>query len=222
MDLSKSREYFNPHDVNKRCHIIGCGSIGSTLAVMLAKMGMSKFALYDFDKVEEHNIVNQMFSTKDVKTYKVDALKKIIEDINPNADITIYKDGWVPGRKLSGYVFLAVDKIATRKQICEENLTNNSIKIVMDFRTELESAQHYAADWSNMTSKKKLIATMDFTDQEASDATPKSACGVTLGVFPTVASICSLGVSNFINWIRKDKLEEFVMMSPFYFNIINE
>ena len=35
MDLNKSREFFDPVKVNKRCHIIGCGAIGSSVAELL-------------------------------------------------------------------------------------------------------------------------------------------------------------------------------------------
>ncbi len=37
MNLVKSQDYFNPLDVTKRCHIIGCGSVGSTVAKVKTK-----------------------------------------------------------------------------------------------------------------------------------------------------------------------------------------
>ena len=61
MDLNKSREFFDPNKVKGRCHIIGCGSIGSHVAELLARYGIKKLTLYDFDVVEPHNLVNQNF-----------------------------------------------------------------------------------------------------------------------------------------------------------------
>ena len=62
MNLVKSQDYFNPLDVTKRCHIIGCGSVGSTVAELLIRLGLTKISLYDFDVVSAHNLANQMFA----------------------------------------------------------------------------------------------------------------------------------------------------------------
>ena len=66
MDLSKVYEFFQPEKDSSRIHIVGCGSVGSTLAENLVRCGVTKLALWDFDTVEEHNIVNQMFRKADV------------------------------------------------------------------------------------------------------------------------------------------------------------
>ena len=36
-------------------HILGCGAIGSSAALQLARMGAEEFLLYDFDQVSEEN-----------------------------------------------------------------------------------------------------------------------------------------------------------------------
>lgn len=38
MNLAKSLDVFSPHDVKGHIHIIGCGSVGSTIAELLAAM----------------------------------------------------------------------------------------------------------------------------------------------------------------------------------------
>ena len=67
MDLSKSYEYFQPEKLTDRVHIIGCGSVGSTVAENLARSGVTKFTLWDFDVVEPHNLANQMFRISRMK-----------------------------------------------------------------------------------------------------------------------------------------------------------
>ena len=42
MDLSKSYDFFQPEKDNSRIHIVGCGSVGSTLAENLARCGVTK------------------------------------------------------------------------------------------------------------------------------------------------------------------------------------
>ena len=220
MNLTKSIEYFDPINVKGKCHIIGCGSVGSTIAALLARLGVTKFVLYDFDRVEAHNLANQMFIHKDIKTEKVDAVKRIITEINPDAEptIEICREGY-NDQKLNGYVFLCVDNIDLRREICQKHRMNRMIKAVFDFRTRLEDAQHYAANWADMKQVDNLIKTMDFSHDEAHAATPVTACGTELGVAPTVWVVCSLGVCNFMNLLRGVPLKNIVVCNPFAMDI---
>ena len=220
MVLTKSIEYFDPVNVKGECHIIGCGSVGSTVAALLARLGVTKFVLYDFDRVEAHNLANQMFIHKDIKTEKVDAVKRIITEINPDAEptIEICREGY-NDQKLNGYIFLCVDNIDLRREICQKHRMNRMIKAVFDFRTRLEDAQHYAANWADMKQVDNLIKTMDFSHDEAHAATPVTACGTELGVAPTVWVVCSLGVCNFMNLIRGVPLKNIVVCNPFAMDI---
>ena len=89
MDLSKSYDFFQPDKDDARIHIVGCGSVGSTIAENLARCGVTKMTLWDFDKVEAHNIVNQMFRQQDVGKLKVDAKGKARVVIQPDGGIII-------------------------------------------------------------------------------------------------------------------------------------
>lgn len=216
MDLSKSYEYFQPEKDDARVHIIGCGSVGSTVAENMVRMGVTKLTLWDFDTVEAHNIVNQMFRQKDIGKLKVEALRDLLIEINPEVedDIVLKPDGW-KGKTLSGYIFLCVDNIELRREIVEQHMDSPYVKAVYDFRTRLEDAQHYAADWSSEKMKEDLLNSMQFSHEEAAEETPVSACNVTLGVCPTVRVICALGVANHINFINGRGLKKLVLMDAF-------
>lgn len=216
MNLSKSYDFFQPEKIDSRIHIIGCGSVGSTVAENLARCGITKMTLWDFDNVESHNIVNQMFRQQDVNKKKVEALHDILLEINPDIekDLELKPDGW-QGKLLSGYIFLCVDNIELRRKIVEAHYNSPFVKAMFDFRTLLESAQHYAADWSNERMKKNFLATMQFSHEEASQETPVSACGVTLGVATTVRLVSALGVNNFINFTKGRGLKKMVLIDGF-------
>ena len=218
MDLSKSREFFNPEECTEVINIIGCGSVGSTVAELLARFGLTNVKLYDFDTVEEHNLANQMFTTKNLYKPKLEGVYDRWVEINPEAAKTIklYGDGW-DGQKLSGYVFLCVDNIELRKRIVEENKYNMNIKAMFDFRTALTDAQHYAANWQKQSDIKALLDTMDFTHAEAEKNVPVSACKVSLCVMPTVWSVAMAGVVNFVNFVKDGKLERSMILKPFEF-----
>lgn len=210
-------EFFDPSELSERIHIIGCGSVGSTLAEQLARLGITKFSLYDFDVVEKKNIVNQMFFHQDIHKPKVEALARIIREINPDipdGDLILEPEGY-NGQMLSGYVFLAVDNIEVRRKICEDNKLNRHIKAMFDIRTGLTDAQHFAADWNNRESRTAFMKSMDFTHEEAKAATPVSACGVELSVASTIRLIVSLAVTNFMNFTKGQPLKKFIMSDAF-------
>lgn len=212
MDLSKSFEFFDPMKCKDRIHIIGCGSIGSTVAELLARFGLTKISLYDFDLVEPHNVVNQIYTRKYIGKPKVEALKEILEDINEEMQVKLYPKGWTD-QPLDGYVFLAVDNIETRKKIAEANKYNSFVKAMFDFRTGLTDGQHYAADWNDLKSKKAFIDTMNFKHSDVQDV--RSACNVSLCVAPTVRLTALVGVTNFINFVKDKQLWKCIPVDAF-------
>lgn len=214
MDLNKIYEFFQPEKVTQKLHIIGCGSVGSTVAENLVRCGLKRIVLWDMDVVEPHNIANQMFTAKHVNMPKVEALKEILLEINPELEITTQPDGW-KGQNLSGYLFLCVDSIELRREIVEKFMNNTFIKAVFDFRTGLTDAQHYAADWASYSMKENLLKTMQFSHDEASQETPTSACGITLGVATTVRIISALGVNNFLNFAKGKGIKKMISVGTF-------
>lgn len=214
MDLSKSYEFFQPEKHKGRIHIIGCGSVGSTVAENMARLGVRSFELWDFDEVEPHNIANQMFTKNDIGKFKVDAVSDLILSINDEASVKVHKDGW-NGETLSGYVFLCVDSIDIRRRIVEQHKDNMFVKAMFDFRTRLTDAQHYAADWSDEKMKENLLNSMDFTHEEAADETPMSACGVILGVASTVRLIAAMGVNNYVRFVKGQGIWKMVYLDGF-------
>jgi len=221
LNLTKSSEFFDPEKCTDPIHIIGCGSVGSTVAELLARFGLKNVRLYDFDIVEEHNLANQMFTTENLYKPKIDGVYDRWVKINPDAAKTIklYPNGW-DGQKLSGYVFLCVDNIELRRKIVEENKYNLNIKAMFDFRTALVSAQHYAADWNKPEDINYLLDQMDFTHAEAEKNVPVSACKVSLCVMPTVWSVAMSGVVNFVNFVKENKLERAMIIKPFDFETL--
>jgi molybdopterin/thiamine biosynthesis adenylyltransferase len=211
LSLAKSYDFFKPEACRERLHIIGCGSVGSTLAELLVRFGLTNIALYDFDKVEPHNLANQMFTQKHVGMPKVEALAGMLTEINPEIAIKPATEGYT-GQRLSGYVFLCVDNIELRREIATKNKDNPHIKAMFDFRTRLTDAQHYAADWADLKAVESFLQSMQFSHEEAAEETPVSACNVTLSVAPTVRMICALGGMNFVNFAKGEGIKKFIQI----------
>lgn len=221
MDLSKSYEFLQPEKVHGRIHVIGCGAIGSTVGELLAKAGFTKITLYDFDKVESHNIANQMYTENDIGKFKVDALAERMTAINPELKrgLKLEREGW-HGQPLSGYVFLAVDNIDLRREIATTNKNNLNIKAMFDFRMRLTDAQSYAADWKDMKMIEAFLNSMAFSQEEGKAETPVSACNIELSFASTVFTIVAAGVSNFVNFVKGQALKKLIVCDAFEFSII--
>lgn len=73
--------------LNKTVIISGCGSVGSLIALELAKAGVGKFLLIDNDILSYHNLCRHQCGIADVGKYKVDAVEEKILQFNPTAQI---------------------------------------------------------------------------------------------------------------------------------------
>lgn len=73
--------------LEKRALFIGCGSVGSLVAVELAKAGVGSFMLVDNDVFGYHNICRHQCGIYDVGRYKTDAVADRILQINPYAKV---------------------------------------------------------------------------------------------------------------------------------------
>lgn len=215
MDLNKSLEFFNPKTVKGYCHVIGCGSIGSNVAELLARYGIENIVLWDFDTVEPHNIANQLFTEEDVGKPKTEALAELLYKINPKLKKTIKLKGKWNDEVLNDFVFMCVDSVEVRKEIVARNRYNQSIKAVFDFRTTLVEGQCYFADWRNKQQKESLITSLQFTHEEAKANTPVSACGFELSVSPVVKMCSIMGIANFTNYINKAPTKHLILCQPY-------
>ena len=86
---------------------------------------------------------------------------------------------------------------------------------MFDTRMRLEDAQSYGANWADEDAKRAFIATMNFTDEEAKEATHVSACGTSLSVASTVVSTAAFTVSNFMNLVRKKECKLMIFTDAF-------
>lgn len=71
--------------------IAGCGGLGSNCAVALARVGVGKLVITDYDKVDVSNLNRQYFFTDQVGQAKVMALKENIRRIDPGIRIEVHE-----------------------------------------------------------------------------------------------------------------------------------
>ena len=87
MDKRFSKEVYKKLK-NAKVAVAGLGGIGSHIAVNLARSGVGKIHLVDFDKVDLTNLNRQAYTIEHLGKLKTEALKEILLNINPYLDIT--------------------------------------------------------------------------------------------------------------------------------------
>lgn len=119
-----------------RVAVFGIGGVGGYAAEALARSGVGTLYLIDDDKVCLTNLNRQLFATrKTVGTYKVDAAKDRILEINPNAEVLTCRTFYSPQTAdlfdftQYDYVLDAIDTV-TGKLALVEQAQNAGVPII--------------------------------------------------------------------------------------------
>ena len=188
-------------------HILGCGAIGSSAAIQLARMGAENFALYDGDIVEKVNIGVSQYNINDIGKFKVDALYNQIVNITGNTGGVDRYNGmfplcheYTPMSRANDIVILGFDSMNSRLEAVT-HISNNKVKpfAIIDGRMGAEHYQQYIL--RKPTLKEYLKTWYPDTDSDPEPCTMKatSYCSNMSGSF-----ICN-GVRKIINWQPYDK-----------------
>jgi len=127
--------------------LIGAGSVGSQVATMLAKIGVSEIRVYDADYVESHNIPMSAYGTRDLGLLKVEALERILLE-QSDMRIASVPDMYA-GEPLKNSVVACVDTMEARKLIWEQVKMNPNVDILVDTRIAGEFVSVFAVDPCN-------------------------------------------------------------------------
>ena len=74
---------------SKKVGILGAGSLGSKIAVTLARSGVRSFLLVDDDILKPGNLVRHELDTRALGAHKVDGLEERVKAIAPKAEVTV-------------------------------------------------------------------------------------------------------------------------------------
>ena len=69
--------------------ICGLGGLGANIAIALARAGIGKLILIDFDSVDITNLHRQQYKANQIGKYKTEALSENLKEIAPYIDIAL-------------------------------------------------------------------------------------------------------------------------------------
>lgn len=112
---------------DKTVGIAGCGGLGSNCAVALARVGVGKLVIADFDRIDESNLNRQYFFSDQVGMPKVVALKDNVYRIDPSIRVEMHEimltAGNIPGIFRNCDVIVEAFDKAEMKQMIIETVT---------------------------------------------------------------------------------------------------
>lgn len=116
--------------------ICGLGGLGSNIAICLARAGIGKLILIDFDVVDVSNLHRQQYKANQVGMYKTEALKENLLEINPYITIESYtvrmtEDNTVKLVSEADVVCEAFDKAECKAMVVNAVLTHFKDKIIV-------------------------------------------------------------------------------------------
>jgi len=121
---------------NSKIAVFGVGGVGSYAVEALARCGVGKIVLIDYDKICITNVNRQVHATSTtIGEIKVKAMKNRILDINPDAEVVIFNEKYISesaNKLLSDdydYVIDAIDMVSSKIDLivkCKER----GIKII--------------------------------------------------------------------------------------------
>ena len=218
LDIVRHQSVFNPHELEENVHVIGCGATGSRIVAELARLGIRTIHAWDDDKVEKHNIANQVYNQLCVGDFKVDAInmltdiiifdEKEIDMIDDNFKSITTHNEKVTNQALTGIVFLLIDTMASRKEIWENCIKFKPyVKLMIETRMGADSLRIYTINPLNF----EQVAFWEGTlcdDEEA----VVSACGANTTVGATAAVISGLAVWELIKYQRGESSGSEIIM----------
>jgi len=116
--------------------IAGAGGLGSNAAVALARAGVGRLVIVDFDRIEESNLDRQYYFRDQIGKVKVEALKKNIQKIKESIKVDIInqkitKDSMYKPFTDVDVVVEALDNAETKTTFIEEILLKLPDKTVV-------------------------------------------------------------------------------------------
>lgn len=168
-------------------HVLGCGAIGSSAAIQLARSGAVNFFLYDMDKVETVNIGVSQYDSRHVGIQKVKALGYILEDVNPDCQIECvdgaFKEYYYNGAK--DIAILAFDTMNVRMEAVKILCANKKQKplCIIDGRMGAEHYQQYIMPKPDIDKYEKIWYNDDEMSTDPCNAKATSYCSNMSGSF---------------------------------------
>jgi len=184
-----------------RVGVIGVGAVGRPIALQLAMMGVGELVLWDFDKVEEHNLPVQGYSEKDIGATKILATTDMCEQICSTTQYEPWFTRYEDNPQEVDVLFCCVDSMATRKRLW--GMVTDRCGMYVDGRISVEVCRVLSVPIADVTegprARREYYKTLCGEDEVYRDR-----CTARTTMYG--AYVCSgMMVAQMVKWLRRDR-----------------
>ena len=182
--------------------IIGAGGVGSCLALSASIMGFKVIHLWDYDKLEEHNLSTTMYPERYLGLEKTEASKRLSEYFGCNTEIRKY-DTWTLDSPLTPCVMMAPDNMEVRKMVYMQWIRTRNRKMLIDGRMGALTLEVISCDRHS----DNYLSTW-----QSSDKIPDEQCTAKHTIF-TANTVAGIMLSQAFNVLHKRSYHSYIWKS---------
>ncbi len=183
---------------------VGVGALGSWTTLMTAKLigGGTTISIMDSDKVEEHNLCNQVYGMDDVGCNKAVAMKALLlNQCAMDDDTDIVTSGHYEfGGELGNVVFSCLDSMSARRLVFDGCADGT---VMFESRLGVRHGQIYIVQKGDKASEDYWL---EHWDEDGTIKFETSACGTRLTVGHIAALLGSLTTQLFMDYLNGKEL----------------
>lgn len=190
----------------KRVVLAGLGGIGSWLALIVVRCGISKIVLYDDDTVETVNMAGQLYGVNDVGALKAQVVYKTLRDYSPFVLIDALPSKYKHDSIAWDIMMCGFDNMAARKtffyswkrhveELPEEKRKNC---FYQDGRLSIDTFQILSIQGDDKYNMERYEKEFLFSDSEAEEA----VCSMKQTTY-MASMIASMMGNIFVNWVAQ-------------------
>lgn len=181
--------------------ICGLGGLGSNIAILLARAGVGKLILIDFDKVDITNLHRQQYKVSQIGMYKTKALARNLKEIAPFLETEIHtaymdKNNYYKLLKSADIICEAFDNAEAKADIVNFVLTKMPEKYIV------------AASGMAGLHSANLIKTRKVSNRFYLCGDEKSDVKDTIGLVASRVCVCASHQAHMVLRIISEKFEE--------------
>lgn len=205
--------WVGPETLTSTINIIGCGATGSHIALTAARMGFTKFRIWDADKVESHNLPNQAFMLKHIGMNKATALRELLLEFNPRIECICHEEFFTTEQHkelLEGILVLTVDTQSGRKDIYDSFYLNPNIDLVVETKLGFDYAELHLLETLDSSHCEQWLSALRNDEEIEPGPCNLRICTTLVGIVSNYAvhSICAKFADE--NW-KRNKMTIFTL-----------
>lgn len=203
----------------KKITFAGLGGIGSWSCLLIGRMALQTFILYDDDKVEMTNMSGQLYSRNQIGKYKAEAMRELIGQYTSTISTFATRRRFTDDEPASDIMICGFDNMEARKiffiswmkhmRYMSEEQKKQCLFI--DGRLSIDTLQVFCVQGNDKTAQERYESDFLFSDEEADE----TVCSMKQTSY-LAAMIGSVITNLFTNWVA-NSLDPIIPYDlPFY------